>query len=178
MGDAGLGSSPKWWSPEQPFVVFPALRTHAGKGRIEPSKRVQALVGQIALRYGHKESHMSKWTHRILITSDGPVCSCGSSVKWKPSLKRYVCLEAIRAQKRPSSPKQRKRKWNYTVENRDYRKHKKGKCEFCGFTPEHPCQLDVDHIDGNHHNNDPNNLQTLCANCHRLKTWKQKSLHQ
>lgn len=34
----------------------------------------------------------------------------------------------------------------------------------------HHCQLDVDHIDGNHSNNKLSNLQTLCANCHRLKT--------
>lgn len=40
----------------------------------------------------------------------------------------------------------------------------------CGFIPEHPVQLDVDHIDGNGRNDDPENLQTLCANCHRLKT--------
>jgi 5-methylcytosine-specific restriction endonuclease McrA len=33
-------------------------------------------------------------------------------------------------------------------------------------------QLDVDHIDGNHRNNNPENLQTLCANCHRLKTFR------
>ena len=51
-----------------------------------------------------------------------------------------------------------------------YRKYKKDKCEYCGFIPIHFCQLDVDHIDGNHHNNNKNNLQTLCANCHRLKT--------
>lgn len=51
-----------------------------------------------------------------------------------------------------------------------YRLHKKDKCSFCGFVPVHPCQLDVDHIDNNHKNNDPSNLQTLCANCHRLKT--------
>lgn len=61
---------------------------------------------------------------------------------------------------------------------RPYIKHRKDKCERCGFIPEHPCQLDVDHIDGNHDNDDPTNLQTLCANCHRLKTmqnqdWKQ-----
>jgi len=51
-----------------------------------------------------------------------------------------------------------------------YRQYKKDKCEYCNFVPIHSCQLDVDHIDGNHYNNDPSNLQTLCANCHRLKT--------
>jgi 5-methylcytosine-specific restriction endonuclease McrA len=40
-------------------------------------------------------------------------------------------------------------------------------------------QLDVDHIDGNRSNNELSNIQTLCANCHRLKTkqnqdWKKK----
>lgn len=44
----------------------------------------------------------------------------------------------------------------------------------CGFVPEHHCQMDVDHIDGNSQNNDPSNLQILCANCHRLKTWKNR----
>ena len=33
-----------------------------------------------------------------------------------------------------------------------------------------PGQLQVDHIDGNHDNNEPENLQTLCANCHAVKT--------
>lgn len=51
-----------------------------------------------------------------------------------------------------------------------HKQHRKDKCERCGFTPEHICQLDVDHIDGNHKNNNVENLQTLCANCHRLKT--------
>ena len=52
-----------------------------------------------------------------------------------------------------------------------YRQHKKGTCELCGFIPVHSHQLDVDHIDGNRDNNNVENLQTLCANCHRLKTW-------
>lgn len=47
-------------------------------------------------------------------------------------------------------------------------------CSRCGFVPEHWCQLDVDHIDGNRNNNDPQNLQTLCANCHRMKTWLER----
>ena len=54
-----------------------------------------------------------------------------------------------------------------------YRKFKKPICASCGFVPVHTCQLDVDHIDGNHTNNDVTNLQTLCANCHRLKTAQQ-----
>jgi hypothetical protein len=55
-----------------------------------------------------------------------------------------------------------------------YRLHKKDHCEFCGFVAEHACQLDVDHKDGNKKNNDISNLQTLCANCHRLKTYLNK----
>ena len=48
--------------------------------------------------------------------------------------------------------------------------HKKDQCGHCGFIPVHMSQLDVDHIDGNKNNNSPDNLQTLCSNCHRLKT--------
>ena len=55
-----------------------------------------------------------------------------------------------------------------------YKLYKKDKCEHCGFIPEHISQLDVDHIDGNKKNNDANNLQTLCSNCHRLKTFLNK----
>lgn len=40
----------------------------------------------------------------------------------------------------------------------------------CGFIAIHRVQLDVDHIDGNHQNSEQTNLQTICANCHRLKT--------
>lgn len=56
---------------------------------------------------------------------------------------------------------------NYTI-------YKKDCCEKCGFIPEDRCQLDVDHIDGDHTNNALHNLQTLCANCHRLKTRQNK----
>lgn len=49
--------------------------------------------------------------------------------------------------------------------------HRKDHCEECGFIPQHICQLDVDHLDGDKTNNDPSNYRTLCANCHRLKTY-------
>jgi len=47
-------------------------------------------------------------------------------------------------------------------------------CEKCGFVPEWMGQLDVDHIDGDKSNNNEDNLMTLCANCHRLKTHIEK----
>lgn len=47
-------------------------------------------------------------------------------------------------------------------------------CSRCGFIPEASCQLTVDHINGNHKDNSVGNLQTLCTNCHTLKTFVNK----
>ncbi len=55
-----------------------------------------------------------------------------------------------------------------------YTKFKKDSCEECGFVPVHSCQLDVDHINGDHGDDSEENLRTLCANCHRLKTYLNK----
>ena len=55
--------------------------------------------------------------------------------------------------------------------SRHYTKFKKDICERCGFIPEHPCQLDVDHKAGNKLKSFEQDLETLCANCHRLKTY-------
>jgi len=57
-------------------------------------------------------------------------------------------------------------------------KFKKEKCEFCGFIPIHTCQLEVDHKNGKKSDNNKDNLQTLCANCHRLKTYLHKDWGQ
>lgn len=76
----------------------------------------------------------------------------------------------------PDKAKGASRKWrdaNYEkvrLRRAPHSRFKKNQCESCGFSAIDPCQLDIDHIDGDHKNNDPSNLQTLCANCHRLKT--------
>jgi len=68
-----------------------------------------------------------------------------------------------------------------------YSHKRKTHCEHCGYTPltddrvqsvEDPkirnrlirTLLTVDHIDGNHENNNDENLQTLCLDCHAIKT--------
>lgn len=59
---------------------------------------------------------------------------------------------------------------NARLNERPWKRHRKNFCEQCGFVAVHYSQLDVDHIDGNKSNNCEENLMTLCANCHRLKT--------
>ena len=61
-------------------------------------------------------------------------------------------------------------KQRYSMGKYSYTAVKGDSCELCGFTAAHPCQLDVDHVNGNHSDDSSDNLQTLCANCHRLKT--------
>ena len=46
--------------------------------------------------------------------------------------------------------------------------YKEEKCEICGLTEwmGKPIPLELHHKDFNHHNNDIENLQILCSNCH------------
>lgn len=55
-------------------------------------------------------------------------------------------------------------------------KVKEAKCEHCGIDTwmGEPVVLELDHIDSDHTNNEINNLQILCPNCHALKTRKNK----
>jgi 5-methylcytosine-specific restriction endonuclease McrA len=56
-------------------------------------------------------------------------------------------------------------------------RRKSTSCAKCGFVAENPVQLDIDHINGIHSDNSPENIQTLCANCHRLKTWQNREFN-
>lgn len=97
-----------------------------------------------------------------------PKCACGNLVALKdtrggkPRYRRECngCRYRRKGRK-PLSQKYRRR---------TYRAHLDSVCTQCGFVPKHVCQLDIHHLDGNHNNNAEENLQTLCANCHRLVT--------
>lgn len=48
---------------------------------------------------------------------------------------------------------------------------KKHQCELCGLETwlNQPIPIELHHIDGNHDNNELDNLQILCPNCHALQ---------
>ena len=48
---------------------------------------------------------------------------------------------------------------------------KEAKCEICGLAEwlGNPIPLELDHIDGNHYNNDFKNLRIICPNCHAIQ---------
>jgi hypothetical protein len=41
-------------------------------------------------------------------------------------------------------------------------------------TIQDPSQLDINHIDGNNDNRDPDNIEVLCAMCHRMVTLREQ----
>lgn len=97
------------------------------------------------------------------------VCKKGINIGKK--IYRNCCLKCSLKNNPERLEKNKKR---IALKNRPWFIYKKDYCENCKFIPIHTCQLDVDHIDGNKNNNDPSNYRTLCANCHRLKTFLNK----
>ena len=77
----------------------------------------------------------------------------GKVIRW-----RNVCWDCMKVVRLPK--------------HRRYIFSKGSICERCSFVPEIIQQLDVNHKDGNHFNNDSKNLETLCANCHRYITFR------
>ena len=58
---------------------------------------------------------------------------------------------------------------SYALKKRLIREgYKEHKCEICGIMEWNgqPAPLELDHMDGNHHNNNLDNLQIICPNCH------------
>ncbi len=78
----------------------------------------------------------------------------------KTDPKRKTALEYINSGSHIKTNLLKKKLWEDGV--------KKRCCEICGITKwnNQPAPLQLHHIDGNRYNNDFDNLQILCANCH------------
>lgn len=105
-----------------------------------------------------------------------PIISCPNCKEAfeQSRIDKQYCSRVCKTKAKEKRPE---RKLILKAKKRPYIIYKKAVCELCGFIPVHTCQLDVDHIDGDHSNNSEENLQTLCANCHRLKTFLCKDNH-
>ena len=70
--------------------------------------------------------------------------------------------------------KHHKNRVNLKGVKEDYCENRDGHLGFgpCVAKIADPCQLHVDHVDGDRYNNNVENLRTYCANCHALKTLK------
>jgi hypothetical protein len=121
---------------------------------------------------------MGKWKYRKEEPAHirGLCCRCKINQQKKKTNGNYqpLCRSCERVLYQSEEARKKKiettKRWKQLNGPVSYRRHKVSICNHCNFTSEYPCQFDVDHIDGNHKNNDVSNLQTLCANCHRLKT--------
>ena len=66
--------------------------------------------------------------------------------------------------------------WEYKNHRKDYCENARGKyrgwlgvpCDITAFPKRF---LQIDHLDGDHDNNELDNLMTLCPTCHAVKTW-------
>jgi hypothetical protein len=104
---------------------------------------------------------MGKWVHRLSeIDEDArtAVCAnCGPTrIRKNTGTSKWRCASKV----------------DYTrgkYKGQAHRQFLGLKCERCGFDPVDECQLDVHHKDRDHTNNAPSNLETICANCHRLE---------
>lgn len=74
-----------------------------------------------------------------------------------------------------NKPRKKKCKTCYKYPNLK-EKAKTTHCYFCLKTYL-PIQLDIDHIDGVHSNDEYENLRVICSNCHRLKNLFTEEYH-
>ena len=96
------------------------------------------------------------------------ICNKNQQRRTKPDRYGPICGPCHKRRSDKARISRNKNNNNRTQLRNDERR--KNFCEKCGFIAEDKCQLDRDHIDGDHTNDDPSNHMTLCANCHRLKT--------
>lgn len=106
---------------------------------------------------------------------NGKVCGCPAHLirrckdgvgDWRCTGGKWICMYH-HYQNCPQQDPSRM----YTLQKKSYCENRDGRLgKICTATITHPKELTVDHIDRNHNNDSPDNLQTLCACCHNLKT--------
>ena len=114
----------------------------------------ESLVNLTGMK--HRLSQINEQDRTGICSVCGPIKIKLRDARMSTATSRYRCFTVYRR--------------NIIKSQYPYAVHKKDYCQHCNFKPVHISQLDVDHIDGDRFNNDPDNLRTLCANCHRLKT--------
>jgi 5-methylcytosine-specific restriction endonuclease McrA len=90
------------------------------------------------------------------------VCAVDGPVKIKVYGNTYRCDVAYRAHQQ---------RMNRDRAGNTFKDHKTNTCVRCGFVGD-LCQMDLDHINGDRSDHRAENLQTLCSNCHRLKSYR------
>lgn len=104
----------------------------------------------------------------------GTCQNCNTDFNYMPSQKSgKFCSNKCQGEYTVKKRFTKNSKWNrymrkYLVENKTY------ECNVCGISEYNnkPITLQVDHIDGDRTNNEFDNLQFLCPNCHsQTETW-------
>lgn len=104
--------------------------------------------------------------------------------RWRKTHGKHICHSCHVKRLLTLVKKDKSKKKHYTEYRKDCCENQDGrlgfKCTYVNPSPEQLSKLDlapdfkgylqVDHIDGDSSNNNPENLQTLCANCHTIKT--------
>lgn len=134
-------------------------------------------------RHGSAGTADPKWIHRVESvdpdTQTGICSHCGPVAlkrrRGRNGTTRWTCMPGEQRWAKPAGEsweqwrrQHPERAAKSRIRSRTpHRLYIKTACEACGFVPLVIAQLDVHHVDGDNTNNDPSNLQTLCANCHR-----------
>ena len=110
---------------------------------------------EIARRLECKVDTLKSYYKKLGITYTGNMC--GKGIRKDP--KRKSALEIIGSSSFNNSVKRKR-----LIEDG----LKEAKCECCGLSEwmGKPIPLELHHKDFNHHNNNLDNLQILCSNCH------------
>lgn len=118
---------------------------------------------------------MGKWQHRLknrdIEKQIADCLFCGDRVRIVKSKVGTKIRWKCRLSRRVQAGGNRKEQWKH----RKFFFNAIKRCETCAFEVDDFRFFDVHHKDGNHKNNEFENLQLLCPNCHRLETietWK------